>query len=78
MPSETPHKKIFKTERGAEWFKKNVETASFSTDKTVDHLITEVENLFTQHLENGDKSRAMKRLRVPPFEKKVGHSLNRN
>lgn len=42
-------------------------------DKTVDNLIAEVENLFTQYLENGDKERAMKRLRVPPFEEKVSY-----
>lgn len=63
--------KIFKTDRGADWHKAYVETANFYTDKTVDHMITEVENLFTQYLENGDKTRAMKRLRVPPFEEKV-------
>lgn len=64
-------KKIFKTDRGSDWHKTYVETAAFFTDKTVDHLITEVENIFTQYLENGDKARAMKRLRVPPFEEKV-------
>ena len=45
-------------------------------DKTVDNLIAEVENLFTQYLENGDKERAMKRLRVPPFEEKVPYYLH--
>ena len=34
----------------------------------VDTLIADVENLFTQHLEKGDRQKAMKRLRVPPFE----------
>lgn len=47
-----------------------VETAPFNLTKKVDTLITDVENLFTQHLENGDRQRAMKRLRVPPFEEK--------
>lgn len=45
-------------------------------DKTVDNLIAEVENLFTQYLENGDKERAMKRLRVPPFEEKVPYYIH--
>ncbi len=38
--------------------------------KKVDTLINDVENLFT-NLENGDRAKAMKRLRVPPFEEKV-------
>ena len=65
------HDKIFKTDRGSDWHKLNVEAAPFNTTKKVDTLIAEVENLFTQYLENGDKTRAMKRLRVPPFEEKV-------
>ena len=65
------HDKIFKTDRGSDWHKLNVEAAPFNTTKKVDTLIAEVENLFTQYLENGDKTRAMKRLHVPPFEEKV-------
>jgi xenotropic and polytropic retrovirus receptor 1 len=65
------HDKIFKTDRGAEWHKTYVDTAPFNTNKKVDTFITEVENLFTQYLESGDRQRAMKRLRVPPFEEKV-------
>lgn len=65
------HDKIFKTDRGTEWHKNYVEQATFYTTKKVDTLINEVENLFTQYLENGDRQRAMKRLRVPPFEEKV-------
>lgn len=68
------HDKIFKTDRGSDWHKLNVEAAPFNTTKKVDTLIAEVENLFTQYLENGDKTRAMKRLRVPPFEEKVKKS----
>lgn len=64
------HDKIFKTDRGAEWHKMYVETAPFNLTKKVDTLITDVENLFTAHLESGDRQRAMKRLRVPPFEEK--------
>ena len=63
--------KIFKTDRGSEWFKSYVETAIFNTTKKVDLIINEVENLFTDKLENGNRQRAMKRLRVPPFEEKV-------
>lgn len=64
------HDKIFKTDRGNEWHKTYVETAPFYTTKKVDTFITDVVNLFTQYLENGDRERAMKRLRVPPFEEK--------
>ncbi len=65
------HDKVFKTERGTEWHKAYVEAAPFYTNKAVDSLISEIENLFTQYFEHGDKQRAMKRLRVPPFEEKV-------
>lgn len=58
-----------------EWHKTNVETATFNTTKKVDNLISEVENLFTEKLESGNRQRAMKRLRVPPFEEKVGFLL---
>ncbi|CAF0819680.1 unnamed protein product [Brachionus calyciflorus] len=64
------HDKIFKTDRGSEWHKAYVETAPFYTTKKVDTFINDVVNLFTQYLENGDRERAMKRLRVPPFEEK--------
>jgi xenotropic and polytropic retrovirus receptor 1 len=64
------HDKIFKTERGNEWHKAQVETSLFHTTKKVTTLIIEVENLFTQYFEKGDRQRAMKRLRVPPFEEK--------
>ncbi len=47
-----------------------METSPFNLTKKVDSLITDVENLFTQHLEGGDRQKAMKRLRVPPFEDK--------
>jgi SPX domain protein involved in polyphosphate accumulation len=69
------HDKLFKTETGAEWRKANVDSATFYTNKKVDAIITEVENLFTLHLESGNRQRAMKRLRVPPFEEKVSFKM---
>ncbi len=69
------HDKLFKTDTGNEWRKVNVEIAPFYTTKKVDTLISETENLFTQHLEGGNRQRAMKRLRVPPFEEKVKKEL---
>ncbi len=62
---------IFKTERGTEWFKTYVETAPFHSTKKVDTIISDVENLFAEKLEKGNKERAMERLRVPPFEEKL-------
>jgi hypothetical protein len=62
---------VFKTDRGSEWLRTFVESAPFNLTKKVDALISDVESLFTQHLEGGDRQRAMKRLRVPPFEEKV-------
>ena len=64
------HDKLFKTESGNEWRKINVEVAPFYTTKKVDTLISETEDIFTKHLEGGNRQRAMKRLRVPPFEEK--------
>ena len=64
------HDKLFKTDSGNEWRKINVEVAPFYTTKKVDTLISETESIFTQYLEGGNRQRAMKRLRVPPFEEK--------
>jgi SPX domain protein involved in polyphosphate accumulation len=69
------HDKLFKTDSGNEWRKANVDSAPFYTNKKVDAIIAEVENLFTQHLEGGNRQRAMKRLRVPPFEEKVSLTM---
>jgi xenotropic and polytropic retrovirus receptor 1 len=65
------HDKIYRTESGAEWRVKNVECAPFYTNKLVDSLIIETENMFTNKLENGNRQKAMERLRVPPFDSKV-------
>lgn len=67
------HDKLFKTDTGKSWLKANVETANFFTNKIAEGLITEVENLFINHLEGGNRQNAMKRLRVPPFETRVCH-----
>jgi xenotropic and polytropic retrovirus receptor 1 len=36
-------------------------------------LISEVETLYTDAFESGDRTRAMERLRVPPLEEKQPH-----
>ncbi|VDH99196.1 Hypothetical predicted protein [Mytilus galloprovincialis] len=64
------HDKIMVTTRGVEWRQQNVETAPFYTNKEVDHLIKETEQSVTSDLEGGNRSKAMKRLRVPPLGEK--------
>ncbi|KAI3389955.1 hypothetical protein SNEBB_008008 [Seison nebaliae] len=64
------HDKIFITDRGAEWREKYVDTSKFHISNEVNRLITEVENIYINQLEDGDRAKAMKRLRVPPLEEK--------
>ncbi len=61
------HDKVLGISSGLQWRQANVDGARFFTCKDVLRLIEESENLFTNVLENGDRSRAMKRLRVPPL-----------
>ena len=62
------HDKIFKTTSGCEWRQQNVEPATFNTNKRVDDLIIETENLVVEYLEDGNRRRALERLKVPPLE----------
>ncbi|CAF1044151.1 unnamed protein product [Adineta steineri] len=64
------HDKLFETTRGEEWRTLNVDTATFYTSKSVTELILDVETIYTNAFESGDRPRAMKRLRVPPLEEK--------
>ncbi|XP_041050404.1 xenotropic and polytropic retrovirus receptor 1-like [Carcharodon carcharias] len=59
--------KMFQTMKGAGWQATQVEGSPIYTNKKIDQLITEVESLYTNQLEGGDRARAMKRLRVPPL-----------
>ncbi|XP_056395429.1 xenotropic and polytropic retrovirus receptor 1 homolog isoform X3 [Hyla sarda] len=61
------HDELFGTQRGLEWRVCYVDTSPFSTSTKTDQLIQEVETLFTNRLEQGDRQKAMKRLRVPPL-----------
>ena len=47
-----------------------MDCAPFNTSRRVDQLLNEVEALYTNVLESGDRTRAMQRLRVPPLEEK--------
>jgi hypothetical protein len=61
------HDKLLNTDFGAKWRIEHVETAHFYTNKDIDRLIQETENVVTQDIESGDRQKAMKRLRVPPL-----------
>uniref|UniRef100_A0A5K4F2C7 Xenotropic and polytropic retrovirus receptor 1 n=1 Tax=Schistosoma mansoni TaxID=6183 RepID=A0A5K4F2C7_SCHMA len=64
------HDKLLRRNTGLLWRQQVVECAHFNTSREVDDLITEVENIFTEKLEQGDRQKAMKRLRVPPLSEK--------
>nr|CAH8819952.1 unnamed protein product [Trichobilharzia regenti] len=64
------HDKLLRRNTGLIWRQQVVECAHFNTSREVDDLITEVENIFTEKLEQGDRQKAMKRLRVPPLTEK--------
>ncbi|XP_071607475.1 solute carrier family 53 member 1 [Heliangelus exortis] len=61
------HDKNLETARGAEWRVAEVEVAPFYTCKKINQLISETEEVVTSELEDGDRQKAMKRLRVPPL-----------
>ncbi|XP_069497551.1 solute carrier family 53 member 1 [Ambystoma mexicanum] len=61
------HDKILETPRGADWRVAHVEVAPFYTCKKINQLISETETVVTNDLEDGDRQKAMKRLRVPPL-----------
>lgn len=61
------HDKLLRVDHGAKWRQENVESSHFFTNKDIDRLINETENAVTSSLEDGDRQKAMKRLRVPPL-----------
>ncbi|XP_018563543.1 xenotropic and polytropic retrovirus receptor 1 isoform X2 [Anoplophora glabripennis] len=61
------HDKLLNTDLGVKWRQEQVETSHFFTNKDIDKLINDTENMVTNELEGGDRQRAMKRLRVPPL-----------
>ncbi|XP_050331542.1 xenotropic and polytropic retrovirus receptor 1 homolog [Bactrocera neohumeralis] len=62
------HDKLLRNSKGKEWFHSNVDNAFFFTNREIMNLIHDTEDVVTNYLENGDRQRAMKRLRVPPLE----------
>lgn len=61
------HDKLLTTNSGSQWRQDSVDSTRFYTCKDVNRLIDETENIFINVLEGGNRSRAMKRLRVPPL-----------
>ncbi|KAJ8981456.1 hypothetical protein NQ317_000132 [Molorchus minor] len=65
------HDKLLNTDLGVKWRQEYVETSHFFTNRDIDKLIHDTENLVTNELELGDRQKAMKRLRnVPPLGEK--------
>ncbi|XP_032595537.1 xenotropic and polytropic retrovirus receptor 1 homolog isoform X2 [Drosophila grimshawi] len=60
--------KYIRSERGASWFRYNVVEPELSKDELL-AMIVEVERLYTTHLTNGDRAKAMAKLRVPPLRR---------
>ncbi|XP_038063830.1 xenotropic and polytropic retrovirus receptor 1 homolog [Patiria miniata] len=59
--------KMMKSTRGAEFRVAKVEPAPFYTNKHVDNLILETETSYINDLEEGNRQKAMNKLRVPPL-----------
>ncbi|CAM4807182.1 unnamed protein product [Rotaria magnacalcarata] len=67
------HDKLYLMTSGDEWWKVHIESAPFQTSNRIDMLMVEVEDLYTNSFESGDRKRAIQRLHVPPLEEKQSH-----
>lgn len=67
------HDKVLKTSRGAMWRQSYVETSPFYTDMLISDYIKKTEDTYINELEGGDRTKAMKRLRVPPLTDVVSY-----
>lgn len=61
------HDKLLRVDIGGKWQKEKVETSHFFVNRDIDKLIHDTEHVVTSDLEEGDRQKAMKRLRVPPL-----------
>ncbi|UJR24662.1 hypothetical protein I4U23_006035 [Adineta vaga] len=64
------HDKLFQTNRGEQWRINHIDIALFHQSKGIDQLIHDVETMYIDKLEHGNRTKAMQRLRVPPLEEK--------
>ena len=62
--------KLARTKRGQKFFKEVVCKADFVNNHQLDRLIEKTEKLMIDKLEDGNRSKAMNTLRVPPLEKR--------
>ena len=62
------HDKLAQSKRGLTFFKGVVCKSYFVTKNQLEELIERTENLMIDKLEDGNRSKAMNRLRVPPLE----------
>ncbi|CAF4521537.1 unnamed protein product, partial [Rotaria socialis] len=67
------HDKLYLMTSGDEWWKVHIESAPFQTSNRIDTLMVQVEDLYTNSFENGDRKRAIQRLHIPPLEEKQSH-----
>jgi len=70
------HDKMWKTTSGVEYRQKKVENSGFYVNKQIDDLINDTETIAIEDLENGDRSKAMDRLRVPPLHEQKRSDTN--
>uniref|UniRef100_A0A1X7TBI9 Death domain-containing protein n=1 Tax=Amphimedon queenslandica TaxID=400682 RepID=A0A1X7TBI9_AMPQE len=59
------HDKLASSDRGNKFFKENVEKSYFHKSKEINALIQRTEDIMINQLENGNRGRAMAKLRVP-------------
>ena len=62
------HDKLARSDQGKHFFKHDVCKAYFWESKKVNEMIEQTEKLMIEKLEDGNRSRAMNRLRVPSLE----------
>ncbi|XP_037710436.1 xenotropic and polytropic retrovirus receptor 1 [Drosophila subpulchrella] len=59
--------KNLKSEAGSGWYERFIMRASFAMTTQLDRMIGTTEDLYTEYLAGGDRSKAMAKLRVPPL-----------
>ena len=64
------HDKVAKSDRGKHFFKRKVCESEFWVSQNVPKMINKTETMMIEKLEDGNRSKAMNRLRVPPLEEK--------
>ncbi|XP_017852158.1 xenotropic and polytropic retrovirus receptor 1 isoform X2 [Drosophila busckii] len=59
--------KYLKSTRGMQWLERSLGTIAFTDYAPLRRIVSEVEDLYTEHLAAGDRAQAMAKLRVPPL-----------